>query len=257
MPERGSTSARLPSIPPGMGIDDRDWNREPAEAPRPRSHLTWMLLATLVAVLAVLVGLRARSEAQPSSISGEHQVRMHDTKISLLPGLPPITLHKGSLYPKDDPWQSYLADERTCPGGERTDLPLDRQASVMACLVNFARRSRHLAPLTASPLLTSSSLAKANRILRCVDFSHSACGEDPAAEVRAAGFRGAWGENLYIAEGALGAPRVALDGWLNSNEHRENLFQPAWRSEGIAVVKLGRFRDYTDVTLWVNQFGDG
>lgn len=215
-----------------------------------------MLLAALVAVLAIALALRARPGEAPGGIAGEHQVQTRDTKLSL-PGLPAITLREGTLYPRDDPWRGYLADEHTCPGGERTDLPLEQQVQTMACLLSYARERRHLPPLSASPLLGASSLEKANRIVRCGDFAHSACGEDAATEVRRAGYRGAWGENLYVAEGPLGAPRVALDGWLNSAGHRENLFQPAWRFQGIAVVKAGRFRDYANVTLWVNQFGDG
>jgi uncharacterized protein YkwD len=65
-------------------------------------------------------------------------------------------------------------------------------------------------------LLNRTTLEKPNRIVRCNDFSHSACRDDPMSEARAAGYQGALGENLYMAEGRLGAPRVALDGWLNS-----------------------------------------
>ena len=85
-------------------------------------------------------------------------------------------------------------------------------------------------------------------------FLHDACGDDPAADVRAAGYDGPWGENLY-REGRLGAPRVALDGWLNSPEHRENLFTPTWQTDGIAATTAAHIGKYSDVTIWVNQFG--
>jgi hypothetical protein len=237
-----------------MGWYERDWNRDPE---RRASLGAWTTLALLLGVLLLLVAVQAhRHGSSRAGLEGEHAVRTHDATLTLLPGLPSITLQKGSLYPKDDPWRGYLADERTCPGGERTDLPLDQELGIMKCLVDYARARRHLEPLAVSALLGETSLAKANRIVRCGDFSHTACGEDAASEVRAAGYYGAWGENLYIAEGPLGAPRVALDGWLNSPGHRENLFQPAWRVQGIAAVKVAQFRDYRDVTLWVNQFGD-
>ena len=54
-----------------------------------------------------------------------------------------------------------------------------------------------------------------------------------------------------------GAPRPSLDGWLNSPGHRENLFRPEWRTQGIAVEKVERFGQDRNMTLWVNQFGDG
>jgi len=42
--------------------------------------------------------------------------RVSDIKLSILPGLPELTIYKGSLYPPNDRWQSYLASEQTCPG---------------------------------------------------------------------------------------------------------------------------------------------
>ena len=141
------------------------------------------------------------------------------------------------------------------PGGERTDLPLAEQANVMVCLVNYARAKRGLAKLWPVALLNGTSLAKADRIVRCEEFKHAACGDDPAIDARAAGYVGAFGENLYIADGRWGAPRVAIDGWLNSPGHRENLFRPQWRTQGIAVETIARFGDYRNAALWVNQFG--
>jgi len=125
----------------------------------------------------------------------------------------------------------------------------------MTCLINYARQRRGLSTLTPASLLNDTSLKKADKIVRCNEFAHDACGDDPAADVRAANYFGSWGENLYLGEGRLGAPRVALDGWLNSPEHRENLFTANWRFEGIAVITAPRVGKYTDVAVWVNQFG--
>ena len=38
-----------------------------------------------------------------------------------LPGLPGITLGEKSLYPTNDHWSAWLADENTCPRGEDTE----------------------------------------------------------------------------------------------------------------------------------------
>ncbi len=210
------------------------------------------LLIVLCLVLIALVG------AKWVRISGEKissHSRVSDIKLSILPGLPELTIRKGSLYPANDPWMSYLASEQTCPGAERTDLPLDEQANTMTCLINYARQQRGLSTLTPASLLNDTALKKADKIVRCNEFAHGACGDDPAADVRAANYEGSWGENLYLGEGRLGAPRVALDGWLNSPEHRENLFNPSWRREGIAVMTAPRVGKYANVTIWVNQFG--
>ena len=164
-------------------------------------------------------------------------------------------MHKAALYPANDQWLDYLADEVTCPGGERTDLPPAQQAAVMLCLINWARQRAGLFSPPATALLDGTAVQKANEIVRCRNFAHAACGGDPAADIRAMGYRGVWGENLYIAAGRSGAPRVALDAWLNSPHHRENLFHPDWRTPGIAVLKLDQFGEYHDMTLWVSHFG--
>ena len=39
-----------------------------------------------------------------------------------------------------------------------------------------------------------------------------------------------------LASGPWGAPRIAVDAWLNSPPHRETLFGRAWREQGFAVV---------------------
>ncbi|MGA9761260.1 MAG: CAP domain-containing protein [Gaiellaceae bacterium] len=210
------------------------------------------MLVVLSLVFVALVGVKwvRLSENEMSTKS-----RLSDIKLSILPGLPGLTIRKGSLYAANDPWKSYLAGEETCPGGERTDLPLIEQANTMTCLINYARQQRGLSNLTPASLLNDTSLKKAGKIVRCSEFAHNACGDDPAADVRAANYYGSWGENLYLGEGRLGAPRVALDGWLNSPEHRENLFNPSWRCEGIAVMTAPKVGKYSDVAIWVNQFG--
>jgi uncharacterized protein YkwD len=234
-----------------MGIPDPDW-RQPNEPPR-RSRLNSIVL--LVALSAVLVAVGGVKWVRLSEKEMSSQSRTADIKFSILPGLPELTIRKGSLYPTNDPWKSYLASEQTCPGGERADLPLSEQADMMVCLINYARQHRGLPALSTAPLLNSTSLQKAGKIVRCNEFAHNACGDDPAADVRAADYYGAWGENLYLGEGRLGAPRVALDGWLNSSEHRENLFQPGWHTEGLAVMTAEHVGEYSHVAIWVNQFG--
>ena len=241
-----------------MGVDEHDLDRAEPERPG-RASLIPGLLAVLavVAVLGLAAGTRHLTVGDdPALAAGQWDVRA-EAGDSLLPGLPAPGLYRDSLYVAHDRWAAYLADESTCPGGERTDLPLDRQADVMVCLVDFARRRRGLPPLATVGLLNDSSLAKAERVVRCQEFEHAACGESPAADARRAGLAGSFGENLYLADGRLAAPRVALDGWLNSPGHRENLFRPQWRIQGIAVRKIDRFGQYRDAALWVQQFGTG
>ena len=210
------------------------------------------LLFVLSLVLVALVAVKWERLSQKELSSS---ARVSDIKLSILPGLPELTVRRGSLYPADDAWKDYLASEQTCPGAERTDLPLSEQANIMTCLIDYARQQRGLSTLIPASLLNETALEKADKIVRCNEFAHNACGDDPAADVRAANYDGSWGENLYLGEGRLGAPRVALDGWLNSYEHRDNLFNPSWRYEGIAVITAARVGEYSEATVWVNQLG--
>jgi uncharacterized protein YkwD len=220
------------------------------EAPPRHADRSSALLAVTVLVGAALLGA-----ALFSFVRSDRGVRESSVVLAPVSGLPTGTVSASRLYPRDDPWRAYLADEETCPGGERTDLPLQQQADVMVCLVNWARARRGLVPLAPVPLLSESAVAKANRIVRCRVFAHDACGGPADADARAYGYRGPFGENLYVAENGFGAPRAALDGWLNSPGHRENVFRPQWRSLGIAVEEVRAFGPYRDAELWVSQFG--
>jgi uncharacterized protein YkwD len=161
-----------------------------------------------------------------------------------------------SLYARHDPWMKYLATERVCPGGERTDLPPTQQAATVACLVNFARKQRGLRKLAVAAILNGASAEKASEIIRCQRFAHNPCGGDWASSIRSTGYVGAFGENLYLASGPFGAPRPAVDAWLNSALHRENLFAPKWKEQGLAIVALARLGSLENVVVWVNVFGD-
>jgi len=239
-----------------MGLEDRDWYRKERRTAPLRRNLPGALLVAAVIAGLVLAGGALKVVRGPQPTFERHsRPGLGDTKISLLPGTPSLTLRRESLYWPNDKWTGYLAPERQCPGAERADLPLDEQAEVMVCLVNYARTKHGLARLAPIGLLNDTSLAKAHRIVRCHEFKHAACGDEPDADAREAGYMGPFGENLYIADSRWRAPRVALDGWLNSPGHRENLFRPQWRTQGIAVATISRFGPYRDASLWVNQFG--
>ncbi len=129
--------------------------------------------------------------------------------------------------------------------------------------INTLRRSRGLLPLRASvPLATAArehSLSLAERGV----FDHASPNGSPfwkrlAAKYRQHGGR-LWrvGENLAWAAPELNAQR-ALELWLKSPPHRENLFRPGWREIGLgAVHALAAPGVYggSDVTILTADFG--
>lgn len=201
-----------------------------------------------------MILLVAMSAAQGPS--GARRAPTRAVLSSLAPGERMLTLSTASLYAKNDPWKAYLASERVCPGGERTDLPVARKVATVACLVNFARRRQGLRALVVRPLFNGVSDKKAKAIVICGNFAHNPCGGDWTSAVRSTGYAGAFAENLYVASGRWGAPRVAVDAWLNSAPHRENLFGRAWHGQGLGVLSRQSFGAYRDVSLWVSVFGD-
>ena len=212
--------------------------------PRPAFLGVALVVASLVIALA---------GAAVGSIGRHGQVRA--VLSTQAPGERVLSLSTSSLYARNDPWKAYLAPESVCPGGERTDLPAPRQVKTVACLINYARRRRGLRELAVRQVLSGASVEKAKEIVRCVSFAHNPCGGDWKTAVRATGYEGRVGENLYLATGRWGAPRVAVDGWLNSPAHRENLFSAQWREQGLALLWTPSFGGYSDVSLWVSVMG--
>jgi uncharacterized protein YkwD len=209
------------------------------------------LLGTAVTAIVVLV-----ATAVPGDRLNESGSSTRGVLSSLSPKERMLTLSTASLYAKNDPWKAYLASDSVCPGGERTDLPVARQVETVACLLNFARKRRGLHELVVVPVLNGASVKKAKAIVRCENFAHNPCGGDWTSEVRSTGYGGEVGENLYIAGGPWGAPRVAVDAWLNSAQHRENLFGREWREQGLAVLSAASFGGYRDMSLWVSVLGE-
>jgi uncharacterized protein YkwD len=168
------------------------------------------------------------------------------------------TAEQEPLYAADDPWAAWLAPESACPGGEAVDAGQAAELATMLCLVNYARARQGLGPVTLVATLNTASLAKAGDIARCGKFEHAACGKASDQDATDAGYvaAGGWGENLYVGEGRRGAPRVAMDEWLNSPPHRENLFLPQWRTAGLAAVHDATVDDFRHAVVWVSEFGD-
>jgi hypothetical protein len=162
------------------------------------------------------------------------------------------------LRSASDPWRGYLAPEWACPHEDDAGASVDAQRGTMICLIDWARSRRGLAELPASPALERSATLKAADVVRCRDFSHTACGKSDIAPFEAVGYmQSAWkvGENLAWGGGPLAAPVRALDGWLNSPPHREALFAADWTEQGVAVLPISNFRGEPTGEIWVSHFG--
>ncbi len=145
---------------------------------------------------------------------------------------------------------SSCAGSTTAAGDERSLL------EAMYCGINVVRRAYGLHFVRGNGPLNRSSLLKATAVRRC-GFTHTPCGMAFSRTFKKAGYLPArsFAENLAWGQGELGSPVHALELWLNSPPHRENLLGARWRDLGIAFER-GHMFGRNDVALWVMQFGE-
>jgi uncharacterized protein YkwD len=148
-----------------------------------------------------------------------------------------------------------LAPAAACPGQTLASAPAAAQETTMACLVDYARRRAGVPGLRRSRRLTRAAAGKANDLLRCQDFSHTACGRPFTTHIDEAGYRYRMvGENLALDAAASGTPRVIMSAWLGSPGHRSNLLRGSYRDQGIAM-RAGNMPGYPSAHVWVHEFG--
>jgi uncharacterized protein YkwD len=159
----------------------------------------------------------------------------------------------------DDPYAALLAPSGVC-GADAERLSLDQAVALqaMTCLTNYARRKSGLVPLHRSSALNDAGRAKLAADLSCAEFSHTPCGR-PFTAVFGSYVAGATsyavGENIAWGTGSYGTPRQAMNGWLHSTGHRENILRADYRELGIGYLPNQTFQSHAGATLWAQEFG--
>jgi len=159
----------------------------------------------------------------------------------------------------DDPYAVLLAPSGLCgAAAEQLNLDLPTAQRAMTCLTNYARTQSGLAPLEPNSVLDAAGQAKLAADVSCAEFSHTPCGQ-PFSAVFEAYLTGATsyavGENIAWGTGSYGTPRQAMNGWLHSTGHRENILAATYREIGIGYVPGQSFQGYSDASLWSQEFG--
>ena len=152
-----------------------------------------------------------------------------------------------------------LAPAGYCAYADEPAESLSAEIAGMSCLVNYARREAGLSALTSSALLREAAMLRAHGDVRCDQFSHTPCGTAFTATFLRSGYlrhasEFVVGENLaYSSEKAT--PRSIMLQWLRSPDHRANILDPRFSQMGLILYRVHRFSGYSDVALWVNDFG--
>jgi uncharacterized protein YkwD len=152
-------------------------------------------------------------------------------------------------------WGSYLAPAGTCAGESDARVSRAQKARAIGCLVNWARAQTGRPGLTQRRALARAAALKGRAVAECGDFSHTPCGTDLAAHVRATGYRFAmFGENLFAGPYGRVSAREVVRAWLESPSHRANLLSPDYRELGIAPARAQGILGSGDAVLWTAAF---
>lgn len=117
-------------------------------------------------------------------------------------------------------------------------------------LVNQERTRAGLAALAHNPVLEAQATQYACELIHYDYFSHINPFTGTELEDRTGefGYVYAWiGENLAAGQPT---PEEAFDGWMNSEEHRDNILAPYFTELGVGVRTGGDYGIY-----WVQEFG--
>ena len=162
-----------------------------------------------------------------------------------------------TAIPANAAYENLRAPTSRC--GPQTDraASVGRQERAMLCMIDYARHAAGVGPaLRTNGRLMRSADRKAGDILRCRQFSHTACGRRFDFRVRAAGYAPAiaLGENIARGSGSYGAVRQIMASWLNSTGHRNNILGRHYREQGVAL-RVGTMSGHSGAAVWVHELG--
>jgi uncharacterized protein YkwD len=152
-------------------------------------------------------------------------------------------------------WSSYLAPAAACNGADNPGASAATQSRAITCLVNWARRQDRRASLSSPSTIRRAAALKGRGVASCKQFSHTPCGKDATAALRASGYRYAWfGENLFVGTWGQVTARNVVASWLESPMHRANVLRPGFRHVGAARVRVSGLFGDGDAVVWVATF---
>lgn len=167
----------------------------------------------------------------------------------------PVAVEGASALKRPQARQATLSSG--CPTGIGLDAPATAQESAMLCLISEARERYGLPPLSPSTTLRESAVEKGGDLLRCNEFSHTACGREFSFWIHESGYMSAecWrvGENLAWGVDDQGTVATIFRSWMRSETHRENILGN-FEETGIDL-RVGQLGGLTGVHLWTQHFG--
>jgi len=117
--------------------------------------------------------------------------------------------------------------------------------------INEIRQQNNLNPLAENERLAQVARNYSRRMAQENFFSHTGPdGDTPAQRVRSAGITySVVGENLFTSTNAPQPMPLAIQGWMNSPGHRENILRPDYRETGIGIWRNGNTYYFTQLFM--------
>jgi uncharacterized protein YkwD len=167
----------------------------------------------------------------------------------------PVALGKTSAVERAAAREAALPS--TCPSTVGLNASATAQEGAMLCLIGEARERYGLPALAASPLLEESAVAKGRDLLRCNEFSHTACGRAFSFWIDESGYMAAdcWrvGENLAWGVDSEGTVGSIFRAWMRSPAHRANILGN-FEETGVDL-RVGQLGGLSGVHIWTQHFG--
>ena len=131
---------------------------------------------------------------------------------------------------------------------KKDELKLTKDEQGVIDLTNAERKKAELPPLKVNAKLMAVARAHAENMAKQEKAEHVLDDKKPTDRAKEAGYKYAWlGEN--VAWNAQN-PKEALEGWMDSPPHKENILKKEYTEIGVAVAKSKSGEPY-----WVQLFG--
>lgn len=117
--------------------------------------------------------------------------------------------------------------------------------------INQIRQQQGLQPLRQNEKLAQVARSYSRRMAEQNFFSHTSPSGDTMVErVQAAKiFYFAIGENLFTSTNIPQPVPAAIEGWMNSQGHRENILRPEYRETGVGIWRRGNTYYFTQLFM--------
>lgn len=136
------------------------------------------------------------------------------------------------------------------PGVATASSKLTSPEAALLKVMNKTRRAHGLKPLRLDPKLLRAARWQSADMATKGYFAHGAFRD----RMISFGVRGPQvGENLAWGTGSLAAPRIVVEQWLRSPEHRVNLLRPGYRRVGIGAA-VGSYSGLAGVQMVTADF---